>query len=160
MKKTKIILTIFMIVLSTFSTILYADNTISNQTTQTTEQEEKIVVAYNSHVQDLGWEEDFSKLNGQESGSTGKNLKNEAIKIKLLEVPEGVGITYQVYVKGVGWQEWKKDGQEAGTTGQNRIMEAIKIKLTGTENYSVEYRTHLENYGWMDWKKDEEISGG
>lgn len=119
----------------------------------------KIIVAYNSHVQDLGWEKDFSKINGQESGSTGKNLKNEAIKIKLLEAPQNVKIEYQVYVKDKGWQEWKKDGEEAGTTGQNRIMEAIKIKLTGTEKYSVEYRTHLENYGWMEWKKDEEISG-
>lgn len=159
MKKTRRILIILMIALCVFSPIMYAENETSTQTAQTTEQEEKIVVAYNSHVQDLGWEKDFSKINGQESGSTGKNLKNEAIKIKLLDVPEGVGITYQVYVKGVGWQDWKKDGQEAGTTGQNRIMEAIRIKLTGTEAYSVEYRTHLENYGWMDWKKDEEISG-
>lgn len=159
MKKALKILIIFMIVLCTITPIKYAVTSQETQTNTTQEQEEKIVVAYNSHVQDLGWEKDFSKVNGQESGTTGKNLKNEAIKIKLIEAPANVGIEYQVYVKDIGWQEWKKDGQEAGTTGQNRIMEAIKIKLTGTENYSVEYRTHLENYGWMDWKKDEEISG-
>ena len=121
--------------------------------------EEKFSVAYNSHVQDLGWEKEFSKIDGQESGTTGKNLKNEAIKIKLVDAPKNVNIEYQVYVKDIGWQEWKKNGEEAGTTGKNKIMEAIKIRLTGTENYSVEYRTHLENYGWMEWKKDEEIAG-
>ena len=79
MKKTAKILIIFMIVLCTVMPVKYA---VTNQETQTTTtQEEKIVVAYNSHVQDLGWEKDFSKVNGQESGTTGKNLKNEAIKI-------------------------------------------------------------------------------
>ena len=101
--------------------------------------EEKFSVAYNSHVQDLGWEKEFSKIDGQESGTTGKNLKNEAIKIKLVDAPKNVNIEYQVYVKDIGWQEWKKNGEEAGTTGKNKIMEAIKIRLTGTENYSVEY---------------------
>ena len=121
--------------------------------------EEKFSVAYNSHVQDLGWEKEFSKIDGQESGTTGKNLKNEAIKIKLVDAPKNANIEYQVYVKDIGWQEWKKNGEEAGTTGKNKIMEAIKIRLTGIENYSVEYRTHLENCGWMEWKKDEEIAG-
>ena len=39
-------------------------------------------VKYSSHVQDIAWEKDFSKINGQESGTTGKNLKNEAISVK------------------------------------------------------------------------------
>ena len=143
-----------MIVLCTITPIKYAVTSQETQTNTTQEQEEKIVVAYNSHVQDLGWEKDFSKVNGQESGTTGKNLKNEAIKIKLIEAPANVGIEYQVYVKDIGWQEWKKDGQEAGTTGQNRIMEAIRIKLTGTEQYSVEYRTHVQDIGWQDYVQD------
>ena len=127
--------------------------------TEENNSKREISIAYSSHVQDYGWEPDFSRINGQPSGTTGQNKKNEAIKIKLLNAPEEVGIKYQSYLNGIGWQEWKKDGEESGTTGQNRILEAIKIELTGTEDYSVEYRTHIENYGWLDWKKDGEISG-
>ena len=134
-------------------------NNYSEANEEQTNNQGKISISYNSHIQDYGWEKDFSKMNGQESGTTGKNKKNEAIKIKLLNAPEGVGVRYQSYLNGIGWQEWKKDGEESGTTGQNRIMEAIKIQLTGTEEYSVEYRTHLEEYGWQEWKKDGEISG-
>ena len=152
-KVSKKILILILIIMLVIPYTIYADDV------KTVENEAKMTVAYNSHIQDLGWEKDFSKINGQESGTTGRNLKNEAIKIKLLNAPEGVGITYQAYINKEGWQDWKVDGQEAGTTGRNKIMEAFKIKLTGTEEYSVEYRTHLENYGWMDWKKDGEVSG-
>lgn len=159
MKKTKKILIFLMIVLCVASPIKYAETSATGEDIQETQLQEEIGVAYNSHIQDIGWEQDFSKVNGEQSGTTGKNLKNEAIKIKLIGAPEGVGITYQVYLKGIGWQEWKKDGEMAGTTGQNRIMEAIKIKLTGTDQYSVEYRTHVQDIGWMQWKSDGEISG-
>ena len=123
-------------------------NNYSYATEKQASNKGEMSIAYNSHVQDYGWEPDFSKMNGQESGTTGRNKKNEAIKIKLLNAPEGVGVKYQSYLNGIGWQEWKQNGQESGTTGQNRIMEAIKIQLTGTKEYSVEYRTHLEEYEW------------
>ena len=152
-KLTKMIFIIFIANLFIFG------NNYSYATEEQTSNQGEMSIAYNSHVQDYGWEPDFSKINGQESGTTGRNKKNEAIKIKLLNAPEGVGVTYQSYLNGIGWQEWKKNGEESGTTGQNRIMEAIKIQLTGTKEYSVEYRTHLEEYGWQEWKKDGEISG-
>ena len=153
----KKILIISMLILCGITPIQYAQETQTIETKQTVEQE--IGVAYSSHIQDIGWEKDFSKVNGQLSGSTGKNLKNEAIKIKLTGAPEGIGIQYKAYVKGIGWQEWKKDGELSGTTGQNRIMEALKIKLYGTENYSVQYRTHVQDVGWLDWQKNGDITG-
>lgn len=116
-------------------------------------------VAYNSHVQDKGWEKDFSKTNGQESGTTGQNKKNEAIKIKLLNAPKNVKIKYQAHVQDIGWQSWKYDGEIAGTTGQNKRIEAIKIQLEGISEYSVEYRTHIQDIGWQDWKTDGDVSG-
>lgn len=140
-------------------TIIFVNITFSNATENIEKVDNNIYVAYNSHVQDLGWEGDFSKINGVQSGTTGKNKKVEAVKIKLLNAPENVGITYQSYLNGIGWQELKSDGEISGTTGQNRKMEGIKIELIGTEDYSVEYRAHVQDIGWMEWKNDGEIAG-
>ncbi len=142
----------------------------NNNTTETTDmkkstkaktsvEEKNMYVSYNSHVQDKGWEKDFSKVNGETSGTTGQNKKNEAIKIKLINAPANVGITYQTYIQNLGWQNWVKDGAIAGTTGRNLKMEAIKIKLEGTDKYSVEYRSHVQDRGWLNWMKDGEVSG-
>ena len=131
--------------------------TVKNNQVQTNAK--KMCVKYSSHIQDIGWEIDFSKTNGETSGTTGQNKKNEAIKIKLENAPEGVGVTYQSYLQGLNWQNWVENGKTSGTTGQNRKLEAIKIKLTGTNEYSIEYRTHVQDTGWMEWKKDGEVSG-
>ena len=40
--------------------IICANITFSNATEITEEVDNHIYVAYNSHIQDLGWEEDFS----------------------------------------------------------------------------------------------------
>lgn len=119
-------------------------------------------IEYNSHVQDYGWEQDFSKKDGEISGTTGKEKRIEALKIKLgnLEkIPENASVEYQVHVQDYGWMNWQKDGQIAGTIGKSKRVEAIRIKLHGLDNYSVIYRTHVQNIGWTDWKSDGEISG-
>lgn len=36
-------------------------------------------------------------------------------------------VTYQVYMRNIGWGNWKADGNMAGTTGQNRRIEALRI---------------------------------
>ena len=156
--KKLLVVTLISIILSiTFiSNINYAEN---EDNMQNTDEEKIFSIAYSSHVQDKAWEKDFSKINGQESGTTGKNLKNEAIKIKLIDAPEDVEVQYQSYIEDEGWEEWKSNGEISGSVGKNKRMEGIKIKLIGTEKYSVEYRTHVQDLAWTEWKRDGDISG-
>lgn len=115
-------------------------------------------VAYSSHVQDYGWEKQYLS-NGQTSGTTGKNKKIEAIKIKLINAPERASVKYKAYLTGKGWQDTVSDSELAGTVGENRKMEAIKIGLVGLEDYSIMYRVHLQDKGWFDWVNDGEVTG-
>ncbi len=116
------------------------------------------VVAYNTHIQNEGWEKDFSKTNGETAGTSGKSLRLEAIKIKL-ENLENTSIRYQTHVQDIGWQDWKKDGEMSGTSGKALRLEGIKIELQNTEKYSVMYRVHVQDIGWQEWKTDGEIAG-
>lgn len=125
---------------------------------QTINSEQKISVMYNTHIQNIGWEKDFSKKDAQMSGTQGKSYRLEAIKIKL-ENAEGTSIKYQTHVENEGWQDWKSDGEMAGTSGQSLRLEGIKIQLENTEKYSVMYRVHVQNIGWQDWKYDGEMAG-
>lgn len=119
--------------------------------------QEELSVKYCSHVQDIGWQEDVNA--GEQSGTTGKNLKIEAIKISLVNNTSNINIRYKSYVQGTGWQNEVKNGEMAGTTGKNLKMEAIKIWLENTNEYSVMYRTHIQDFGWQDWTYDGTISG-
>ena len=115
-------------------------------------------VLYNTHIQNEGWEKDFSKKDGEMSGTSGKSYRLEAIKIKLDNL-KGVSIKYQTHVENIGWQDWKKDGEMSGTQGMSYRLEGIKIKLENTEKYSVMYRVHVQDIGWQDWKYDGEMAG-
>ena len=115
-------------------------------------------VLYNTHIQNEGWEEDFSKKDGEMSGTSGKCYRLEAIKIKLDNLKD-VSIKYQTHVENIGWQDWKQDGEMSGTQGMSYRLEGIKIKLENTEKYSVMYRVHVQNIGWQDWKYDGEMAG-
>ncbi len=158
MKPLLIILTMSALALNCVN--IQANNTNTNNiNAESISPKDEVSVVYSSHVQDFGWEQEFSKENGQESGSTGKNKKNEAIKIKLKNAPNNMKIKYQVEVQGEGWQEWKEDGEIAGTTGQNKRMQAIKIQLINTQNYSVEYRVHVQDRGWQEWVSDGKVAG-
>lgn len=126
---------------------------------QKARESEKVGVTYYSHIQDKGWEKEYSKQNGQTSGTMGQNLKAEAVKIKLVDAPKNAEILYQAHVQDIGWQNWINNGDLAGTTGRNLKMEAIRIKLKNLENYSVEYRVHVQDIGWQEWKIDGELAG-
>ena len=121
--------------------------------------EKTIGISYNTHVQDYGWEKDFSRSNGQISGTQGKSKRLEGIKIKGTNLPAGAKIQYQVHVQDIGWQGWKQDGVMAGTSGKSKRLEAIRIKLINMPGYSVEYKVHVQNVGWQEWKADGEIAG-
>ena len=150
-ENSKKILLLFISLIITIGSILSLE-TISNATND-------MSISYNTHIQNLGWEADFSKSNGQISGTSGQSLRLEAIKIRLNNAPSGVSLKYQVHVENEGWQAWKNNGEMAGTSGKSYRLEAIKIKLEGTKNYKVQYRTHVQNIGWQDWKEDGEIAG-
>lgn len=115
-------------------------------------------VMYNTHIQNEGWEKDFSKKDGEMSGTSGKSYRLEAIKIKLENLKD-ISIKYQTHVQNIGWQEWKKDGEMSGTSGMSYRLEGIKIELENTEKYSVMYRVHVQNIGWQEWKSDGDMAG-
>lgn len=114
-------------------------------------------VKYESHLSDLGWTSPV--YNGTPSGTTGRALQMEAIRISLQNL--NGGITYRAHVSEIGWQGWVSNGGLAGTTGRNLQMEAIQIKLTGAaaNQYSIMYRVHVGEIGWMSWVKDGAVAG-
>lgn len=114
--------------------------------------------SYQTHIQNVGWQDWQSEA--YVSGTTGRSLRLEAIKLKVSDHPN-LGITYQSHVQNIGWQNWVSDGAESGTTGRSLRMEAIRINLTGTEaeKYDVYYQAHVQNRGWMDWVKNGEAAG-
>lgn len=117
-----------------------------------------IGVAYSSHVQNIGWQNQVS--DGDESGTDGKGLRLEGLKINLTgDLPTGASIQYQTQVQNVGWQDWVSNGQEAGTEGKGLREEGIRIKLVNLPGYSVQYRVHVQNIGWQNWVSDGALAG-
>lgn len=119
--------------------------------------ENAMTISYQSHVQDVGWQDYVS--NGAVSGTSAQSRRLEAIRIKLSSLDGG--IEYKTHVQDIGWMDWVADGASSGTSGQSKRLEAIQIRLTGAaaEQYDVYYRVHAQNTGWMDWAKNGESSG-
>ena len=118
-----------------------------------------LTVSYSTHVQKEGWQKAVGM--GRTSGTTGKGLRLEGIKINLNTNGMSGGIRYSTHIQNEGWQGWKTNGEVSGTTGKNLRMEAIKIELTGkvAEQYDIYYRVHAQNFGWMGWAKNGEAAG-
>lgn len=114
-------------------------------------------VSYCSHVQNVGWQ-DYVKEKST-SGTEGRSLRLEAMRIKLNNAPKGVKIKYKAHVQNIGWQGWCTDNQLAGTEGQFLRMEAVQIQLENLEDYTVEYQVHVQDLGWSQWCIDGEIAG-
>lgn len=115
--------------------------------------------SYTSHVSNIGWQGSVS--NKAISGTTGRNLKVEAIKISLNNMQLAGNIHYSSYVKSKGWQGFVNNGAVSGTTGQGLPIEALQIKLSGEiSNYvDVYYRVHSSNFGWLGWAKNGASAG-
>lgn len=111
-------------------------------------------VEYKTHVQKEGWQNYVS--NGATSGTNGKSLRLEGIKIKLNSPNLDGGIRYCTQIQGIGWQGWKTNDAMSGTEGQSKRLEAIKIELTGeiANQYDIYYRVHCQQIGWMGWAKN------
>ena len=115
-------------------------------------------ITYQVHIQSKGWLP--AVTGGKTAGSTGKELRMEALKINLAKNGKSM-IQYNAHVATIGWQGWKKSGQVAGTTGKSKAIEAVKIKLVGdyAKQYDIYYRLHVAYRGWLGWAKNGAISG-
>lgn len=118
-------------------------------------------VQYQTHIQKEGWTTPVS--DSQTSGTVGKGLRIEAVKLKILSNPLmfSGNIEYQTHNQRIGWQKWTSNFGLSGTEGQGLRTEAVKIRLTGelALHYNVYYRAHCQTYGWLGWKKNGEIAG-
>lgn len=116
-------------------------------------------VTYRTHVQNVGWQ--GYSYGGGMSGTSGKGLRLEGIKININESGYAVGVKYSTHVQNIGWQDFVKDGAMSGTEGKSLRLEAIKINLTGADadKYDIYYQVHAQNFGWLDWAKDGESAG-
>lgn len=77
------------------------------------------------HIQDLGWEKNFTT--GM-SGTRGRSLRSEAVEIALSgNVAKLYDVEIQPHVQDKGWLNWSKFS--AGTTGESLRLEALRIRL-------------------------------
>ena len=116
-------------------------------------------INYQSHIQNIGWQPFVS--NGATSGTSGRSLRMEAVRIHLTNQSVGGSLRYRAHVQNVGWQNWVTSNQIAGTTGRSLRVEAIQIELTGAmaARYHVEYRAHVQNIGWQRWMRNGAAAG-
>lgn len=117
------------------------------------------VLKYQSHVQNIGWMTEVS--DGEISGTHGRCLRMEALKIDLDTNGLDGGIQYCSHIQNLGWQKEVSNRELSGTTGRCLRMEAVKIRLTGEieEQYNIYYRAHIQNIGWLGWAKNGEAAG-
>lgn len=121
---------------------------------------QKNYVAYQTHVEDYGWQEKV--YDGTTSGTVGKFKSIEAIKISLKNAPFEGDIRYRMHVEDYGWEtNWKQNGELSGTTGEAKQGEAIQIELTEDMQikYDVYYRVQVQDFGWLGWAKNGEKAG-
>ena len=129
-------------------------------TCNVTVKEKEFGIYYTTHVENIGWQDYVA--NGVMAGTSGKSLRLEGIKIKLVDSPYTGNILYRTHIQDYGWEaKFKKNNEMSGTSGQAKRLEAIEIKLTGdiSNYYDVYYRVHAQNVGWMNWAKNGERAG-
>lgn len=115
-------------------------------------------ISYQTHIQKIGWQ-DF-KSDGDISGTSGKSLRLEGIKIGINN-SKNLGVSYRTHVQGYGWQPYVSDGAMSGTSKEAKRLEAIQMKLTGrdADKYDIYYRVHTQSYEWLGWAKNDMAAG-
>ncbi|MEY8413888.1 GH25 family lysozyme [Lachnospiraceae bacterium 62-26] len=131
-------------------------------TTENSFKQRSASVRYEAHVQDIGWQAQVK--DGDTAGTTGRNLKVEALKIKLADLEyEGYegSVEYCGLVEDSGWQNYALDGNIIGTVGENKKLEAVAMRLKGnvSDHYDIYYRVHTSDIGWQGWAKNDEKAG-
>ncbi|MFR4176386.1 MAG: glucosaminidase domain-containing protein [Lactococcus raffinolactis] len=122
----------------------------------------ELVVNYQTHVQTVGWQAPVK--DGEVSGTSGKSLRLEGIKVKIDNIAANNltgDVHYQTHIQNIGWQNPVSDNDLSGTTGQELRLEAIRINLTGTlaQNYDIYYRVHVQSKGWLGWAQNGASAG-
>lgn len=85
-------------------------------------------IRYSAYVQNVGWQSYVA--NGVMAGTTGKDQRLEAIKIKLTgSIASKYDIYYRSNVEGEGWLGWAKNGEASGSEGMDKQIYAIQIML-------------------------------
>ena len=139
-----------------------AGNIVKTKSVNTTTLQDENVpyVMYQTHVQNVGWQDYV--INGQMSGTQGQALRLEGIKIKLENLKYDGNIEYRTHIQNIGWEDtFKKNDEMSGTQGLAYRLEAIEVKLTGeiANRFDIYYRVHAENFGWLGWARNGEKSG-
>ncbi|MHC1684068.1 MAG: S8 family serine peptidase [Clostridiaceae bacterium] len=116
-----------------------------------------VSVKYQSYIQNIGWQSPI--YDGNLTGTQGKGLRIEGLRINLENAPIGAKIKYQVHVQNIGWQPWVYDGNFAGTIGKSLRIEAIRIVLENAPGYTIAYQSHVQNIGWQDFVYNGNLSG-
>ena len=110
-------------------------------------------IGYNSHISTIGWQGDV--FNGATSGTEGKSLPIEALKV----FSGNFQIKAQGHVQGIGWQnEVISNTVTIGTSGQSKRLEAIKLSTVDSGS-KLEYRVHIQDIGWQEWKTQGQVAG-
>lgn len=79
-------------------------------------------------------------------------------KIPLEPAINGPYISYQGYIQGLGWQDWKSNGEMAGTIGQAKRLEALAVVLHNS-NAKIEIQGYCADIGWQTLRGNGEIIG-
>ena len=117
-------------------------------------------ILYQAHVQDIGWQN--TVMNYETSGTTGRSLRMEALRISLSDDLLALGgVSVRAHVQDIGWMSPVGNNEVVGTTGQSKQLEALQISLTGelANKFDIVYRTHVQDIGWQSWKKNGQTSG-
>ena len=125
-----------------------------------------LVISYSTHVQNVGWQAAVAE--GQVSGTSGKSLRLEGLKINLVNnTGYKGGIKYSTHIQDIGWQSavavanngnsaTELKGSLSGTEGKSLRLEAMTLELTEdlAKYYDIYYRVHAQDVGWMGWAKN------
>lgn len=163
-------LQLFMLMVVCFATsAVWAEGTEQERTLAANSQEitasaNPVTCTYQTHIQDVGWQE--WKSNGLSSGTSGESKRLEGIRIELDSQGYDLNVAYQTHIQNIGWEVdagrgWKSSGDMSGTEGWSYRLEGIQIKLTGNDSgkFDIYYRVHAQNFGWLDWAKNGESAG-
>ncbi len=134
-----------------------ASNSVKGQ--PTTEAINDNGLYYRTHVQNYG---DLTPVHdGMISGTTGQNLRIEALKIDTRKLGDII-TNVELHIQNIGWKKYDNITSDTiiGTTGESKRIEAIRIEMLGLEaGKKFKYRVHLSGEGWTTWVENGYATG-
>lgn len=110
-------------------------------------------IAYNGHIQDIGWQAPV--YDGATCGTEGQGRRLEAIHIDTRL--SNLDIYAKAHIQDTGWYDYGKINNDTiiGTVGRADAIECICLNCT---NADLEYRVHIQDFGWTPWTKADGIA--